>query len=516
MGLLVAWACVGIAALYAVYRFYLYPTLFSPLRHIPRAQADWHFRLYEWLYTEPNPLRVSRWVEKTQHRGLLRYPGIGGTERVIPLDSDSVKKVLVTQAYSCFERPPLGRARLRALMGNGLLAADGENHKLHRRKLLPAFAFRHIRDLYPVFWTKTCELIDALEEQVVSSQDVDLHKWVSRAALDVIGVAAWGKDFDALANPTSGLVQKYGYVQKGTPRGNRQAKFIYAAANFLPMSMLIRLFPCEFFTNLAQGKTAIRKACSQAINSKRSASQEDKAPRPDILNVALASQEFNDETLVDHMLTVLIAGHETSALAATWACYLLCKHPEVQSRLRAEIRSHLPSPSSSKKGAETNITADLLESIPLLRAVARESLRVIPIVPLLRRQATKQTTILGYSIPAGTSVFPQAWTLHRSTSEWGEDAAEFRPERWLQSGQEATGGGKSTFSNLGFSTGPRSCIGEGFAKGEGLALLAGIIGKFELSFAPGSEIELDKMNLFWGLTVRPTSLRFRMQVVEGW
>jgi cytochrome P450 len=95
--------------------------------------------------------RISGWIEGLEHEGLVRYPGIGGSECVIPLNSDAVKEVLVTKAYSCFERPRLSRARFRALIGNGLLSVDDEEHKLHRRKLLPAFAFRHIRDLYPVF-----------------------------------------------------------------------------------------------------------------------------------------------------------------------------------------------------------------------------------------------------------------------------------------------------------------------------------------------------------------------------
>jgi cytochrome P450 len=460
--------------------------------------------------------RISGWIEGLEHEGLVRYPGIGGSECVIPLNSDAVKEVLVTKAYSCFERPRLSRARFRALIGNGLLSVDDEEHKLHRRKLLPAFAFRHIRDLYPVFWSKACEMARGLETATATTSDIDLRQWTSRAALDVIGVAAWGNDFNALANPKSELIQKYSYIQKGSPCANQQARFIYAAALLVPMKTLAQWFPCEFFNNLAQGKSAIRSACTQAIDKKRRVSKEESVSRHDILNVALKSKEFDDQALTDHMLTILVAGHETSSSAATWACYLLCKHPDVQTRLRAEIRSKLPSLSAHNNDKRPAMTADLLDNMPLLRAVVRESLRVIPSVPLVRREASRDTTILNYHIPAGTSVIPMAWMLHKSASEWGPDATAFKPERWLQPGQEATGGAVSTFSNLGFSTGPRSCIGEGFAKGEALALLAAIVGKFELQLAPGSDVELDKMNLLWGIAVKPTSLVFRMRAFEGW
>jgi cytochrome P450 len=516
MILLTVWSWAGIALLYGIYRFYLVPTLLSPLRHIPKAQADWRFSLYEWIYTEPDPIRINRWVAKTQHNGLVRYPGIGGTERIIPLNSDAVKEVLVTKAYSCFERPALSRARLRTLLGNGLLSVDDNEHKLHRRKLQPAFAPRHIRGLYAVFWSKACELVGGLEKAVSTSREIDLRQWTSRAALDIIGAAAWGNDFGALTNPRSELIQKYSYIQKGSPRAQRQGKLLYAAALLVPMKTLARLFPCEFFNNLAQGKMALRRACAQALSLKRGVEKEEKAAQRDILDVAVASEAFSDEALTDHMLTILVAGHETSSLAATWACYLLCKHPEIQARLRTEIRSKLPSPSISPSTTQPAVSADILEHMPLLRAVARESLRVIPAVPLVRREATTATSILDYHIPAGTSVVPMSWLLHKSTSEWGADATAFNPQRWLQPGQEASGGAKSTFSDLSFSTGPRSCIGEGFAKGENLALLAAIVGKFELELAPGHDVELEDMSLIWGITVKPTALMFRMRVVEGW
>jgi cytochrome P450 len=427
-----------------------------------------------------------------------------------------VKEVLVTKAYSCFERPRLARERFRALLGNGLLSVNDSQHKVHRRKLLPAFAFRHVRQLYPVFWSKACELTKGLETAISTSKDIDLRQWTSRAALDIIGAAAWGKDFGALANPKSELVQKYSYIQKGSPRMNRQAKLIYAAALLVPMKTLACLFPCEFFANLAQGKMAIRGACAQALSLKRNVSKEEQVPRHDILDVAVASEAFNDEALIDHMLTILVAGHETSSLATTWACYLLCKHPEIQTRLRAEIRSNIPPHSKTLDGTNIEVSADVLEHMPLLRAVARESLRVIPTVPLVRRETTNDTVILDYPIPAGSSVVPMAWMLHKATSEWGPDASEFKPERWLQPGQESTGGAKSTFSDLSFSTGPRSCIGEGFARGEALMLLAAIVGKFELELSPEHNIDLENMKLIWGITVKPISLMFRMRVIEGW
>lgn len=284
-----------------------------------------------------------------------------GMEHVIVLSSEAIKEVLVTKAYSCFPRQSISRARNRAIVGNGLLAVDDDvEHKIHKRNLLPAFAFRHVRELFPIFWTKASELVERLDRVVEPSKNIDLRPRTLRAALDVIGVAAWGNDFNTLANPTSDLLPQYSQLFQGSPRANTQAKIMYGLGLLVLMHKLAHLFPCEFFTNVAQGKRALRQACFEAIELKRKGLKNKLHSRHDILNVALASEEFGDDALVDHMLTILIAGHETSGLAATWACYLLCKHPEIQTRLRARIRSNLPPPLALEKSSQQHVRADVL------------------------------------------------------------------------------------------------------------------------------------------------------------
>lgn len=102
----------------------------SPLRHIPRARADWRSRLYRWVYLEPNPDTVWEWIQKTPHEGLVRYSGIGGVQRVTVLNADAAKDVLISQAYSATMRPPRNRERFTALFGEGLLSAEGDIHKV--------------------------------------------------------------------------------------------------------------------------------------------------------------------------------------------------------------------------------------------------------------------------------------------------------------------------------------------------------------------------------------------------
>lgn len=223
---------------------------------------------------------------------------------------------------------------------------------------------------------------------------------------------------------------------------------------------------CELFDNTARGARAIIEACRSTIADKHASETEG----TDIFSYAMSTGSFNDTELAGQMSNVLAAGHETSSPTVTWACYTLAKTPIVQERLMAELRSSL----SSNNGVETEVTAELLESLTYLRAVVRECLRLIPTAPVTRREAKRDTSIAGYVIPSGTSIVGLHDHFNTREEEWGADAKEFRPERWLDSQSHAT---DNLF--MTFNIGPRSCIGQGFAILEASALLAAIFRQFD-------------------------------------
>lgn len=500
-------AAVGGLFLYLLWRTVLSPRFASPLRGIPMVKVDWRTALYRWIYVEPTPDQILGWLEQTplaaKEQGFIRYPGVGGAERVLLLRPEALREVLVTQAYSGFQKPALNRQRL-AMFGNGLLVADLEEHRAQKKKMLPAFAPRHIRALGPLFWTKACELVDVLEKETQELVDVELAQWTSRASLDIIGVAAWGKDFGALENPHTEVVSKYHRMFRGTPRANQQAKLVYAVGLMVQLSTLKRFFPCEFFANLTEGTRAIHRAAATTIAERRE--KPSTAVHPDILTHAMSTGLFDDAALAGQMLNILAAGHETSSLAVTWSCYLLAKHPDVQAHLRAEVRASLPSPTDTA-AAET-VLADTLESLPYLSAVLREALRIIPPAPVVRRSAFQNTSILGHPIPAGTAIIGLYKYFNTLPEIWGPNAQDFHPDRWLDAEEHAVDNLFTTFN-----IGPRSCIGEGFARLEIAALLAAIVGRFKVTLA-SPEAEPDTV---YGITVKPISLHFHLQrQEEGW
>ena len=197
--------------------------------------------------------------------------------------------------------------------------------------------------------------------------------------------------------------------------------------------------------------------------------------------------------IVEQMRTFLVAGHDTTAAAFTWAIYLMCKHPETQSRLRDEITAAIGGPTTITDPESTSNAPDI-STLPYLSAFTAEVLRLYPPVPVTSRIASVSTTICGHPIPKGTYIILCPWAVNVLPSLWGPDAAEFKPERWLaargttRSSDVAVAVGpapssdaaeRSNFSFLTFLHGPRSCIGERFAREEFKVLLAAWTCAFE-------------------------------------
>lgn len=183
--------------------------------------------------------------------------------------------------------------------------------------------------------------------------------------------------------------------------------------------------------------------------------------------------------------------HETTSSALTWSSHLLSKHPDIQERLRAEIHQSIPDP-LALSGRNVDV-ASILENMPYLNAVCNEVLRLFPTIPVTARITVRDTTVAGQHVPRDTILLVVPWAINRNPKLWGPTAEDFVPERWIDESGRATmnGGADSNFSFLTFLHGPRSCIGERFARAELRALLAALVGSFEFEMAdPGEKVEI--------------------------
>ena len=192
----------------------------------------------------------------------------------------------------------------------------------------------------------------------------------------------------------------------------------------------------------------------------------------------------------------------------TWACYEMCKNRSIQSRVRDEVRTILPSIDSN-----SSVTAEELDKCHYLHAVCMEVLRLHAPVALTFRETARPTMILGQYVPKGTKIVPCVSAINTAISQWGEDANEFNPDRWMGPGKANNGGAVSNYSFSTFLHGPRSCIGQAFAKAEFECLLGALVGTFEFELEnPDAEIKIQG-----GITNKPKGgLPVKLKVVNGW
>ncbi|KAK1600029.1 cytochrome P450 [Colletotrichum navitas] len=513
---------------WTVFVVLLFPQYFSSLRSLPGPKDD-HWLMGQGLriIREPTGVPMIDWVNNIPHEGVIRYRGLFNQERLLITSPKALAEVLVTRNYD-FRKPGAVRSSIGRILGIGVLLAEGDEHKVQRKNLMPAFAFRHVKDLYPLFWSKACEGVEAITEAVhaeaangppegLSDPEkaalgpdtavLEIGSWASRTTLDIIGMAGMGRDFGAIRDPSNPLAQTYKQVFKPS----RQARLLTLLGMLLP-GPLVHHLPFQRNGDIAKAAGTIRTTCRELIREKQEKRNRKELTDVDILSVALESGYFTEENLVDQMMTFLAAGHETTAAAMMWAVYCLCLHPDVQARLRREVRERLPAP-----GTPGDITALDIDHMPYLNAVCNEVLRYYSPVPMTLREAVVDTVIDGHKVPKGTRIMLCPWAINKDTSLWGSDAGRFDPERWLRKRSAASGGATSNYAFMTFLHGPRSCIGQGFAKAEFACILASWIGRFEFSLRHKEEYDEKNLAIKGGVTARPSKgLDVYVKVVDGW
>ncbi|KEF54685.1 uncharacterized protein A1O9_09127 [Exophiala aquamarina CBS 119918] len=483
--------------LFALYRVFIYPNFTSPLRHLPTPKgAHPIFGHVASQFSIPRGGDYLRFTKEIHNDGLIRLKGFLNADQVLLTSTKALAEVLVSKSYE-FTKPERSRNYLRQNIGDGLVVAEGDPHKRQRKHSLPSFGFRQIKGLYPLFWEKAVKMTRKIEEysfdQSQATGIADLDYWAPKAALDIIGVAGLGRDFNTLENSGDRIVHLYEELTRISPESTRHAMLFIilgetAASLLMPYTS----------KRLRDTTRELRCLSEEFVRRKRDQIKNPDSKSVDTLALLMKGDVFSDQELVDQLLTIIAAGnparsvnnvdsHETTSSAFTWLTYLLTLHPDIQARLRAEIHEALPLDWSE------NPTADLaarLECLPLLNGVCNEALRVYPTVPLTSRVSKVDNTVLGQHIRAGTRLFIVPWAVNNDPAIWGADVAEFKPERWIDrktGSPNQHGGADTNYAVLTFLHGPRSCIGQGFAKAELRCLVAAFVGAFEFEMADKTE-----------------------------
>lgn len=399
--------------------------------------------------------------------GLARERGDVATFRIGPFRAwqlahpDDVRDVLVTHAGRFRKGPVLQRARL--VLGDGLLTAEGDVHRHHRRLLQSAFHPDRITAYAAVMAAQAA----AVAGRWTAGAPVDVHAATVRMTLTTAGVTLLGTD-----------------VQSDVATVERAVADLLSAYKlaFVPFGWRLQRIPVGPARRLRRGRASLRQLVDRAIAQRR-----DDDGGTDLLS-ALARPDGTDrlteQQITDHAVTLLLAGHETTANALAFALHLLAHHPEVQARVHAEVddvvRGPLPQPSD-------------LDRLPTCRAVIAEALRLFPPSWAMGRQGVDDHHVGGKVIPAGDLVVLPQWVVHRDPRWWPEPD-RFDPDRW----SAGTTQGRPRWAYFPFGAGVRMCIGEGFAWTEGVLALAVIARSWRLRPVPERPLQLEPL-----ITLRP-------------
>ncbi|KAH7399149.1 cytochrome P450 [Phaeosphaeria sp. MPI-PUGE-AT-0046c] len=495
-------------SIFLVYRLIVYPFILNPLKHLPQARGFLPIIGHEITMFRRPPGEPSRKAMlEVDNDGLILTRGFLHDNKLIVTTPAALADVLVHKSYD-MEKPPWTRSFLRKFLGDGLLVAEGDVHKHHRKHITPAFHFRHIKELYPVFWSKSMEFCNAISGALAENEHkmVEIGHYSTQVTLDIIGLAGLGRDIGSLRSGEDELIQNYEEILEPTPE-----KAIYFLLHLLFPEWFIKALPWKLNERVRITTENLKRICTEFVRQKRERMKLKIEESVDILSIMLRTDNFSNSDLVDELLTFLAAGHETTSSALTWSSYLLSNHPDVQTRLRSEIHKSIPDPGILSD--RTMDVASLLENMPYLNAVCNEVLRLFPTVPVTARITVRDTTVAGQHIPKDTILMVVPWAINRNPKLWGPTAEDFVPERWIDQNGRATmnGGAESNFSFLTFLHGPRSCIGERFARAELRALLAALVGSFEFDMAdPKEEVEVGGT-----ITIKPVNgMKLKMKPVS--
>ncbi|KAF9130829.1 hypothetical protein BGW39_002583 [Mortierella sp. 14UC] len=498
---------LALLASYVFYQTCIYPAYVSPLRHIPgppnkSKHNKYHVPLMglflDFLYediSEP----YCRWTQK--YGGIVCYPSIFNTRNVLISDPKVIHHVFNTNGY---QYPKLDRVirLMSTCTGLGLLFVEGDVHKRQRKMLNPAYHRRNIKEMVSTMEAPANNLGRMWErladESKNNSIELDVARGLSNCTLDIIGLAGFGYDFQALTAPGNELVKAYRKLFRNGGMLNQILR------NVFPCYSLV---PSKNNRERQHAVSTVEKVITQIVRDRRAeinAKQAGEADAKDLMSILIKANDMVDsqdpDKLADselraQIMSFMAAGHETTSVALTWMLHALSTHPEVQRKLRKEMLDHIGLPSN-----KAPLSYDAINALPYLNACVKEILRVVPPVHTTSRVATQDDTILGYDIPKGTLIYLSIRAVQLNKDVFGEDAEEFKPERWLDPStltEHERGSTKfvtsdMTWAYLPFLSGPRNCIGSKFALIEMKVVLYHALINLEFIPVPGFKFKKSK------------------------
>jgi len=390
--------------------------------------------------------------------GVVQFD-LGPMDTYLLTEPEHIERVLVSEADR-FSKPEFQGDALGDLLGKGLLLSEGQTWREQRRLATPAFKMDRL--------TGFADDIVAHNEAMLSDwRDgavVDIEQAMTRVTLAVITDLMLGTDLSE---------ERIQTIREALePLGARfePDPVRFAAPAWLPMPG-----DSEYDAAVETMESVIADIVAERRGSEGDP-ETDEGP-DDLLSILLrarARDEQTDEQIRDEVMTILLAGHDTTALTLTYSWYLLSQHPTVEARLHEELEEQL--------GGEPPTMADV-PTLDLVGRVVDESMRLYPPVYAMFRDPAEPVTFDGYTVPEGATIMLSQWAMHRSERFW-DDPEGFDPDRWVGDDD------RSRFAYFPFGAGPRHCIGKHLAKLEAKLILARTAQEYRLEYTREDEPDL--------------------------
>ncbi|CAG7850455.1 SubName: Full=Related to Cytochrome P450 {ECO:0000313/EMBL:CCA72147.1} [Serendipita indica DSM 11827] len=483
---------------------------FSPMRALKGPSGGSLFFGHLKLAGNQQPVGAWHRAQLKKYGHVLCYKGFMNQDRLLTTDLKAIQHILTNSAI--YHKPYEARYSLSRLLGRGLLFAEGNEHRRQRRIMAstfladimnlsdmpqnPAFGTLNIRDMTEIFLSKSAELCAAMSKSIgktpgVEQTRLNMLEYLSSTTLDIIGLAGFHYRFNSIKHLAE----------------NQRDDNELAVAFSQIFSVMTRHPLIGFLKDRKEKQQDNSGHWSPAHARKKAAllSSGGKAQSKDLLTLLIKANltEANDGTSIDRSMTdeevmnqiptFLVAGHETTSTATTWALYTLSTRKDIQNKLRDEL-SAFPHDAP---------TMDELNSLPYLDRFVREALRYHSVVSGTVRVAVEDDIIpldkpfedrfgklhSEIVVKKGDTMMIPIRVINTLEEIWGPDAEEFNPDRWIDPPEQSGAIPSSWGNQLSFLGGPRSCIGFRFAVVEMKALLFLLVRSFEFELGvPADEI----------------------------
>ncbi|KAF7290990.1 hypothetical protein HMN09_01277800 [Mycena chlorophos] len=499
-----------------------YKNLTSPLRTILPGPPILNYLAGNFKEIGANPNLTTEW--QGIYGSTFLFHDLLSVNELYTNDLKALNHIVTK--HEIYQRAHVSRDIARRIVGEGILSAELDQHKRQRRVLNPAFGVAQVRLLTETFIEKSVQLRDVWASQAgVAGGTVDVLLGLREATLDIIGRAGFGYEFNALNAQAEPNELNRAFTDLFHAPNAKLYGAVRLAQSMLPV---LKLLPLPGGAQLKAARIRMdtiglqivrttKASLGDSVHSDKHDKMKSLSGRRDILAMLLKAnmssmenQKLSEAEVVAQIPAFFVAGHETTSIATAWALHCLSINQAAQTKLRAELSSI----------STDNPTLEELNSLTYLEKVVRETLRAHTPLSVIQRAAMEDDILplskpitgrdgkvySGLPIRKGQLVHLPIAAVNTSTAIWGEDALEFRPERWDNIPDAATAI-PSIYGNLfTFLAGPHNCVGFRFALAELKALLFTLIRAFVITPAlPAGSIGPGTAGT---IAQRPTVLRW--------